>query len=113
MEFFETFWANSSGGLEGSQTFFWIKKKRIFHLVSSLFCFIEGLETFFKKKKTSFLHLSLHLVFPLSLSSFSVSLCLLSLSLSLSVSLSLYLRVVSWSFCCVVLCLVLWCVWYK
>ena len=42
-----------------------------------------------------------------SLSSFPVS---LSLSLSLSVSVSLYLRVVVWSCCCVVLCLVLWCV---
>ena len=39
------------------------------------------------------------------------SLCPYLLSLSLSVSVSLYLRVVSWSCCCVVLCLVLWCVW--
>ena len=35
--FFETFWANSSGGFGGSQTFF--RKKSVFHLVSSLSLF--------------------------------------------------------------------------
>ena len=133
--FFETFWANSSGWFEGSETFF-TTKKSLFHLYlssfslsSSLFFFILSLllSCFFSLLVFSFLFSSLlfhlllsFLVSPLPSSRFfsflvSSSLflsCLVSLSLSLSVSVCLCLSLSlfrSLSVSVSVWCCVLWC----
>ena len=113
--FFETFWANSSGGFEGSETFFGKNHLYLssFPLSSSLFFFILFLLLscsfsslvfssllFFR----SSLVLSLFLCLSLSL---SVSVCL---CLCLCVSVSVWCCVLCCEMCCVVLCV--WCgVW--
>ena len=92
--FFETFWANSSGGFEGPETFFWICSplfiSPLFHLISSLLfsrsslhmsCFFSCLFSSLLSHVSSHVLLLLCLCLSLSVSvlsrlSFSVSLCL-------------------------------------
>ena len=76
---FETFWANSSGGFEGPQTFF-NKKTFFFHFFSSLslFIFYFIFSLLFHLLSCLFLHLFSSLSFSLSPFSSLVS-CLLSL----------------------------------
>ena len=97
---FETFWANSSGGFEGLETFFLKKSSFPSSLSLSSSCLFSCLASsllFHLLISSLFFHLLLSfLVSPLS----SVSLCLcLSLSLSLSVSVSVWCCVL---WCCVV-----------
>ena len=84
--FFETFWANSSGGLEGLETFFWIV-----HLFSSLRFFISP-----------FFHLISSLLYSFIFSLFILSLLLSSffslLVLSLLFSRSSLLLSLTFSF---------------
>ena len=79
----------------------------LFHLLSSLRILVLSRLLLSCLVLSSFVFSSL--VYPLPSSLLSLSLSSFPVSLSLSLSLS-YLRVVVWSCCCVVLCLVLWCV---
>ena len=134
--FFETFWTNSSGGFEGSETFFGKNHLYLssFPLSSSLFFFVLSLllscsfsilvfsllffRSFLLLSRLLFSSLVFSFLF-LSCLSFSVSLCLsLCFSLSLSVSVCLCLcvslslspcGVVCCVLCCVVLCVCVVC----